>query len=123
LRPAAFILARKIVFIGALACFASLACAHAADPKPDASVKNKAVEANVFLDDKIKADTALAADCLAEGKQWIDKTTRNGRSEGSVMKRTLRRFTVRTVVDQTGRAWHFLGSILPGRERFAGINR
>src|SRR5450755_4763398 len=43
------------------------------DPKPNASVKNKNIEAGVFLDDKIKADAALAADCLAEGKKWIDK--------------------------------------------------
>jgi len=45
----------------------------AADPKPDATIKNKNVEASVFLDDKIKADPALAADCLAEGRKWIDK--------------------------------------------------
>jgi hypothetical protein len=62
-----------MVFIGAIACVASLSCAHADDPKPDASIKNKTVEANVFLGDKIKADAALAADCLAEGKKWIDK--------------------------------------------------
>jgi hypothetical protein len=73
LRLAAFTFARRIVFVGAIACLASLTCVHAADPKPDASIKNKAVEANVFLDDKVKADTALAADCLAEGKKWIDK--------------------------------------------------
>ena len=47
--------------------------ALAADPKPDAAVKNKTIEANVFLDNKIKADSALAADCLAEGRKWIDK--------------------------------------------------
>jgi hypothetical protein len=45
----------------------------AADPKPDATVKNKTVEASVFLGDSIKADPALAADCLAEGRKWIDK--------------------------------------------------
>ena len=45
----------------------------AADPKPDAIIKNKIIEASVFLDDKIKADAALAADCLAEGKKWLDK--------------------------------------------------
>ena len=43
------------------------------DPKPNASVKNKNIEAGVFLDDKIKADTALATDCLAEGRKWIDR--------------------------------------------------
>jgi hypothetical protein len=47
--------------------------ALAADPKPDATIKNKNVEASVFLSDSIKADPALAADCLADGKKWIDK--------------------------------------------------
>ena len=35
----------------------------AAAPKPDAAVKTKSIEANVFLDDRIKADPALAASC------------------------------------------------------------
>lgn len=48
--------------------------AFAADPKPDAVVKNKSIDARVFLDDKIKADAALAADCLAEGRKWLDKS-------------------------------------------------
>ena len=47
--------------------------ALAADPKPDATIKNKNVEASVFLGDSIKADPVLAADCLAEGRKWIDK--------------------------------------------------
>lgn len=55
------------------ACSALLATAHAADPKPDAVIKTKSIEARVFLDDNIKFDAALAADCLAEGKKWIDK--------------------------------------------------
>jgi hypothetical protein len=45
----------------------------AADPKPDAVVKTKSIEARIFLDDKIKADAPLAADCLAEGKKWLAK--------------------------------------------------
>jgi hypothetical protein len=60
-------------FIAALACLASISAALAADPKPDATIKDKNVEASVFLDDKIKADPALSADCLAEGRKWIDK--------------------------------------------------
>ena len=60
-------------FVVALMCCASLASATAADSKPDATIKNRNVEANLFLDDKIKADPALAADCLTEGKKWIDK--------------------------------------------------
>ncbi|MET4607224.1 hypothetical protein ABIB90_006728 [Bradyrhizobium sp. JR4.1] len=55
------------------ACSALLATAHAADPKPDAVIKTKSIEARVFLDDKVKVDAALAADCLIEGKKWIDK--------------------------------------------------
>src|ERR1700733_12792676 len=55
------------------AAFACLSFPALADrPKPNASVKNRNIEASVFLDDKIKADAALAADCLAEGKKWID---------------------------------------------------
>ena len=45
----------------------------AAGPKPDAAIKNKTVVASVFLDAKIKADPALAANCLAEGRKWIRK--------------------------------------------------
>ncbi|WP_159009716.1 DUF3298 and DUF4163 domain-containing protein [Bradyrhizobium sp. S69] len=56
-----------------LAGVALVVPAFAADPKPDAAIKNKNVEASVFLDDKIKADPVLSADCLAEGKKWIDK--------------------------------------------------
>jgi Protein of unknown function (DUF3298) len=45
----------------------------AADAKPNASIKTRTFEARVFLDDKIKADAALSADCLADGKKWMDK--------------------------------------------------
>jgi hypothetical protein len=62
--------ARRIALIGTFACFAT---AFAAEPKPDAAVKNSNIEASVLLDDKIKADPALASDCLAEGKKWMDK--------------------------------------------------
>jgi hypothetical protein len=37
----------------------SLHSALAAEPKPDVTVKTKAIEANVFLDDKIKADPGV----------------------------------------------------------------
>jgi len=45
---------------------------YAADDKPDAKIKTKAMEASVYLDDKIKSDSLLAADCLAEGKKWMN---------------------------------------------------
>jgi hypothetical protein len=67
---AATTFARIIGLVGALAWAASV---PAAEPRPDASIKNKIIEARVFLDDKIKADSALSADCLAEGKKWIAK--------------------------------------------------
>jgi hypothetical protein len=66
-------LARRIGFVAVFACVASLAAAFASEPRPDAAIKTKTVDASVFLDDKIKADPALSADCLAEGRKWIDK--------------------------------------------------
>ena len=51
---------------------ASLAfAALAAEPKPDFNLKTKLIEASVSLDAKIKADAALTADCLTEGKAWV----------------------------------------------------
>ena len=70
--PATVTFARRIGFVCVAACLA-LTAVFAAEIKPDAAIKNRNVEANVFLDDKVKADPALAADCLAEGKKWIDK--------------------------------------------------
>jgi hypothetical protein len=83
------------------------AAAFAADPKPNASVKNRNIEASVFLDDKIKPDTALAADCLAEGKKWIDKNAaeaETSRKQDPVMFRNgawsfERKYETRSVVD------------------------
>jgi hypothetical protein len=45
--------------------------ALAAEPKPDFNLKTKSVEASVSLDARIKANAALAADCLTEGKAWV----------------------------------------------------
>jgi hypothetical protein len=70
---AAFTSARRICFVAAVACLVLPAAALAADPTPDGTIKNGNVEASVFLDDKIKADAPLSADCLAEGKKWIEK--------------------------------------------------
>ncbi|WP_065756831.1 DUF3298 and DUF4163 domain-containing protein [Bradyrhizobium paxllaeri] len=50
-----------------------ISSAFAADPKPDFSIKTKWVEASVILDARIKAEPALAANCLAEGKAWATK--------------------------------------------------
>jgi hypothetical protein len=69
------------VAIGLVAAMALWSPTQAADPKPDAALKNKIVEANVFLDDKIKADPALSADCLAEGRKWLDKNAADAAKE------------------------------------------
>jgi hypothetical protein len=73
LRSAAFSFVRKTCFAGAVVSFAALTTALAAGPRPDATIKSRYVKATVFLDAKIKADAALAADCLAEGKKWIGR--------------------------------------------------
>ncbi|UZE47669.1 DUF3298 and DUF4163 domain-containing protein [Rhodopseudomonas sp. P2A-2r] len=54
-----------------LACFALAAPAFAAQPKPDFALKTKSLDASVILDKNVKADPALAANCLAEGKKWV----------------------------------------------------
>lgn len=64
--------ARRICLVGVIVC-AAMAAAFAADPKPDAALKNKILDASVFLDEKIKKDAALASDCLSDGKKWIAK--------------------------------------------------
>jgi hypothetical protein len=69
----------SIVF-GLLAAIA--ACpARAEDPKPDMVLKNRLVEADLFLDARIKADDPLAAYCLADGKKWLDKNAADAARE------------------------------------------
>jgi hypothetical protein len=78
-----------------------------AEPGPDAAIKNRNLEASVFLDDKIKADAALSADCLAEGRKWIDKNAADAaasRKQDPMMFRNgawtfERKYGVRSVVD------------------------
>jgi uncharacterized protein YndB with AHSA1/START domain len=72
--------ARALILI-ALACFALCGATGAAEPKPDFAVKTKVVDASVLLDDRIKADPALAADCLAEGKKWVEKNRAEAEAE------------------------------------------
>jgi hypothetical protein len=51
-RAAAFVtFVRRMSLIGTFVWLASAALA--AEPKPDASIRNKSIEASVFLDDKI----------------------------------------------------------------------
>jgi hypothetical protein len=72
---------RAAIAIGFLAALAQGAPSLAADPKPDATIKTRAIEANVFLEDKIKADPALAAFCLADGRKWLDKNAADAARE------------------------------------------
>ncbi|MGY3446715.1 MULTISPECIES: DUF3298 domain-containing protein [unclassified Bradyrhizobium] len=97
---------RILGLAGLLACLCLPA--RAADPKPDATIKNASIEASVYLDDKIKADSALAADCLAEGKKWIDKNAAEAandrKQEPELFKERggysfERKYSVRSVVD------------------------
>src|ERR1700743_1508389 len=71
-------------FLGPFAlmlCIGLSQTASGDDPKPDATIKNKTVEASVLLGDGVKADPTLAADCLAEGKKWIDKQAADAASQ------------------------------------------
>lgn len=98
--------AHAVGFVGVLGCLMA-ATAFAAEPKPDAAIKNKNIDASVRLGDKIKADPALAADCLAEGRKWIDKNAAEAaasRKQDPVMFRNgawtfERKYDVRSVVD------------------------
>lgn len=63
----------KRVLAVAVTCSTLFGPSLAANPKPDAVIKTRSIDARVFLDGKIKADAALAASCLAEGKKWLDK--------------------------------------------------
>ena len=69
------------IALGFLAAVALCSPSRADDPRPAATLKNKAIEASVFLDAKIKADPALAADCLAEGKKWLAKSAADAARE------------------------------------------
>src|SRR3954469_22816271 len=68
------IMISRILFLLAFTTFHFLTPTLAADdPKPDFAIKTRTIEATVILDARIKADPALAADCLAEGRKWADK--------------------------------------------------
>src|SRR6185437_14187612 len=81
LRQVAFSFACRMASLAVIAWMALPVAGLAADPKPDATIKNKTVEASVFLGDSVKADPALAADCLAEGRKWIDKQAADAASQ------------------------------------------
>lgn len=72
---------RAATAIGLLAAIAQWSPSLAADPKPDAAIKSKTIEANVLLDEKIKADPALSAYCLADGKKWLEQNAADAAKE------------------------------------------
>jgi len=72
-------LARRLILLATITWLG--APALAAEPKPDAALKTRAIEAKVFLDDRIKADPALAADSLADGRKWLDKNAADAAAE------------------------------------------
>jgi hypothetical protein len=67
--------ARNLVSAGLalLVTAASPSLLPAAVPAPDFVIKKDKVEAAVFLDTKLKADPALAANCLSEGRKWAER--------------------------------------------------
>jgi hypothetical protein len=72
------------IFKLALALLSGLLSLHsalAAEPKPDVTVKTKAIEANVFLDDKIKADPGVVGRQPRRGQKWLDKNAADAASE------------------------------------------
>jgi len=106
LRSAIVRLSRSIGFICVIAGVA-MAAAYPAAPKPDAAIKNKNVEASVYLDSKIKQDSTLSADCLAEARRWTDKYAADAaasRRQDPVLFRNgpwsfERKYTVRSLID------------------------
>jgi hypothetical protein len=95
--------ARILALAGTIAWAAALGAAFGAEPKPDFSIKSKAIEASVILDEKIKADPALAANCLAEGKAWAAKNGADADKEPELFRNgpwTMeRKYETRSVVD------------------------
>jgi uncharacterized protein DUF3298 len=125
LRSIAFV---TLAFAGAIACAAALNPAFTAEPKPDFSIKTKALEAGVFLDEKIKADPALAANSLAEGKKWAEKNRADADKERKSDPELFRnrpwtmerKYETRSVVDgryvSIVRAdWEYTGGAHPNR--------
>jgi hypothetical protein len=70
-----------ILRIAAGATFLFGASAFAADPKPELEIKTKALDVTITLDDKIKAEPALAADLLAEGKRYAEKQRKDAEAD------------------------------------------
>lgn len=95
----------RLFLAGFIVCLSGLP-ALAADPKPDFAIKTKTVDVSVTLDAQIRADPALAADCLADGKRYAERQQKDAdadkRSDPKIFPADgytyERSFTVRSVV-------------------------
>jgi hypothetical protein len=88
---------QKFYCLGAVIVFAGLAPALAAESAPDFAIKTKFIDASVTLDDGIKSNAALAANCLSEGKRWMAKNRADAAKE----------FKTSPELFRDGRAWTF----------------
>jgi hypothetical protein len=61
--------ATAVAIVAALSLVANVAAA----PKADIASKTRAAEITVTVEDALKRQPGLGADCLAEGKRWADK--------------------------------------------------
>ncbi|MGJ4929683.1 DUF3298 domain-containing protein [Bradyrhizobium sp. HKCCYLS2038] len=97
---------RSSICIAAVLGLLAITPAFAADPKPDAAINTRTIEANVTLDAQVKADAPLAAYCLADGKKWIDKNAADAAKERKADPQAFRdgkwsferKYSVRSVV-------------------------
>lgn len=88
---------QKLSCLAAVLGLAGIAPAIAAEPKPDAAVKMKYIDASVTLDKQIRANAPLAENLLAEGKHWIEENRANAAKE----------FKASPELFRDGRAWTF----------------
>jgi hypothetical protein len=103
--PDAATLTRRIALAAVIVC-AGATSAFGADEKPDAVIKTKHLDASVLLEDGIKKDAALAAECLGDGKKWLAKnaadTAKSVKDDPDLFKdgpwTFERRYAIRSVV-------------------------
>jgi len=72
---------RQFSCLAAVLALTGTAPALAADAKSDVAVKTNYIDASVTLDDGIKSNAALAANCMAEGKRWLERNRADAAKE------------------------------------------
>ena len=82
----AHVAARKTLFIAALLILSYGPCApvlaeNNTPSKPPISIETKYVEISLTIDSGLKNFTELFANCLSEGKAWINKTNADAAAE------------------------------------------